>query len=90
MPPAFKTVYQTVREGGWMGMVIDSASGGMGLPEVVGTAVTEFFSGSNVSLCLTIMLTRGAAMMIDNFGTDHEKGLYFEKLLSGEWAGTCA
>ncbi|PWB75217.1 MAG: acyl-CoA dehydrogenase [Holophagae bacterium] len=88
MPPAFKSVYQTVREGGWMGMVIDSASGGMGLPEVVGTAVTEFFSGSNVSLCLTIMLTRGAAMMIDNFGTDHEKGLYFEKLLSGEWAGT--
>jgi len=88
MPPAFKTVYQTVREGGWMGMVIDSASGGMGLPEVVGTAVTEFFSGSNVSLCLTIMLTRGAAMMIDNFGTDHTKKLYFEKLLSGEWTGT--
>jgi hypothetical protein len=88
MPAAFKSVYETVREGGWMGMVIDSASGGMGLPEVVGTAVTEFFSGSNVSLCLTIMLTRGAAMMIDNFGTDHEKGLYFQKLLSGEWAGT--
>jgi alkylation response protein AidB-like acyl-CoA dehydrogenase len=88
MPPAFKPVYDTVREGGWLGMVIPSSSGGMGLPEVVGTAVTEFFSGSNVSLCLTLMLTRGAAMMIDNFGTELAKALYFEKLLTGEWTGT--
>jgi alkylation response protein AidB-like acyl-CoA dehydrogenase len=88
MPPAFKPVYDTVREGGWLGMVIPSASGGMGLPEVVGTAVTEFFSGSNVSLTLTLMLTRGAAMMIDNFGTEQAKKLYFEKLLTGEWTGT--
>ena len=88
MPPSFKSVYDTICEGGWMGMVIPASSGGMGLPEVIGTAVTEFFSGSNVSLCLTVMLTRGAGMMIDNFGTDHEKGLYCGKLISGEWAGT--
>jgi alkylation response protein AidB-like acyl-CoA dehydrogenase len=88
MPAVFKPVYDTVREGGWLGMVIPPSSGGMGLPEVIGTAVTEFFSGANVSLTLTMMLTRGAAMMIDNFGTEQTKALYFEKLLSGEWTGT--
>ena len=88
MPAAFKPVYDTVCEGGWLGMVIPPESGGMGLPEVFGTAVTELFSGANVSLALTIMLTRGAAMMIDNFGTDQVKGLYVNKLVTGEWTGT--
>ncbi len=88
MPAAFKPVYQTVCEGGWLSMAIRPEAGGMGLPEVISTACTEFFSGANVSLCLTLMLTRGAAMMIDHIGTDLTRKLYLDKLVTGEWTGT--
>jgi alkylation response protein AidB-like acyl-CoA dehydrogenase len=88
VPEPFKPVWDTVREGGWIGLLASPEFGGMGLPETVGTAVNEFFSGSNPSLSLTLMLTRGAGTMIANFGTDEQKALYVEKLLSGEWGGT--
>lgn len=88
MPATFKPVYDTVREGGWLAMAIRPEVGGMGLPEVVATACTEFFSGANVSLTLTMMLTRGAAMMIDQAGTDLMRGLFLDKLVTGEWTGT--
>ena len=88
MPDSFKPVYDLICEGGWLGMVVPPESGGMGLPEVIGTAVTEFFSGANVSLTLSIMLTRGTGMMIDNFGSDQVKALFMDKLVTGEWSGT--
>ena len=88
MPDSFKPVYQTIAEGGWIGLLASPDYGGMGLPEVVGTAVTEFFSGANVSLSLTLMLTRGAGAMIEIFGTDEMKQTFVEKIYSGEWAGT--
>jgi hypothetical protein len=88
LPEAFKPVWDTVREGGWIGLLADPEHGGMGLPEVVGTTVNEFFSGANPSLSLTFMLTRGAGTMIANFGTDEHKALFVEKLFSGEWGGT--
>jgi len=88
LPESFKPVYQTVCEGGWIGLLADPEFGGMGLPETVGTAVNEFFNGSNVSLSLTLMLTRGAGAIIEGFGTDEHKALFVEKLYSGEWAGT--
>jgi alkylation response protein AidB-like acyl-CoA dehydrogenase len=88
MPDSFKPVYDTMCEGGWLGMVIRPEAGGMGLPETIGTACTEFFSGANVSLTLTLMLTRGAAMMIDQAGTDLAKRLFVDKLVTGEWTGT--
>jgi alkylation response protein AidB-like acyl-CoA dehydrogenase len=88
LPDSFKPVYQTVTEGGWIGLLADPEFGGMGMPEVVGTAVNEFFSGSNVAFSLTLMLTRGVGHMIAGFGTDEQKQLYVEKVLAGEWGGT--
>jgi len=88
MPPSYKPAYATAAEGGWIGMLASPEWGGLGLPDVVGTAVTEFFSGSNTSLSLTLMLTRGAAALIENFGTLEQKQLFLEKMYSGEWAGT--
>ncbi len=88
VPESFKPAYKTITEGGWIGLLGDPEFGGMGLPDIVGTAVTEFFSGANVSLSLTLMLTRGAGAMIEHFGTDELKQTYVEKIYSGEWAGT--
>ena len=88
LPESFKPVYRTVCEGGWIGLLASPEFGGMGLPDTVGTAVNEFFNGSNVSMSLTLMLTRGAGAMIEGFGTDEQKALFVEKLYSGEWTGT--
>jgi len=88
LPEGFHTAYQTVTEGGWIGLLANPEYGGMGLPELLGTAVNEFFNGSNVAFSLTLMLTRGVGHMIEGFGTDEQKQLYVEKVLSGEWAGT--
>jgi alkylation response protein AidB-like acyl-CoA dehydrogenase len=88
MPESFKPVFETLREGGWIGLLASPEYGGMGLPDVVGTVVNEFFSGANVSLSLTLMLTRGAGAMIENFGTDDQKARFVSKLYSGEWGGT--
>lgn len=88
MPESFKPVYQTIAEGGWIGMLAAPEYGGMGLPDTVGNVVNEFFSGANVSLSLTLMLTRGAGAMIEHFGAEQQKKMFIEKLYSGEWTGT--
>jgi alkylation response protein AidB-like acyl-CoA dehydrogenase len=88
MPESFKPAFQTLSEGGWIGTLAGAEYGGMGLPEVVGTVATELFSGANLSLSLTINLTRGAGAMIESLGTDQLKELYVEKLYAGKYGGT--
>ncbi len=88
VPPSFHPVYQKICEGGWIGCINNPEYGGMGLPHTVGTAINELFFGSNMSLFLTVLLTRGAAYMIEKFGTDEMRQLFCERMYSGQWAGT--
>ncbi|MCP3957184.1 MAG: acyl-CoA dehydrogenase [bacterium] len=88
VPESFKSAYQTVREGGWVGCVSSPEYGGLGLPDLVGAAVNELFAGANLSFSLSSLLTRGTAHLIENFGTDELKATYCERLISGEWTGT--
>jgi len=88
VPECFKAPYKTLAEGGWIGCVSAPEFGGLGMPVVVGTAVNEFFSGANLSLALVLMLTRGASELVEEFGTDEMRGLFCEKLFSGDWTGT--
>ena len=88
MPAAYHPVYSKIREGGWIGCINNPEYGGMGLPHVVGTAINELFFGSNMSLSLTALLTRGAAYIIEKYGTDEMRALFCERLYTGQWAGT--
>ena len=88
MPPSSHGAYQKVCEGGWVGCINNPEYGGMGLPAVVGTGINEFFSGANVSLSLSALLTRGTGYLIEKFGTDEMRQLFCAKMYSGEWAGT--
>jgi alkylation response protein AidB-like acyl-CoA dehydrogenase len=88
LPPSFKGAFETVAEGGWIGMTASPEAGGMGLPDVIGTAVIEFFFGANVSLGTSVTLTSGAGAMIERFADDEQKRLFLEKLYTGQWAGT--
>ena len=88
VPPSFHPVFQKICEGGWIGCINSPKYGGMGLPHTVGSAINELFFGANMSLFLTVLLTRGAAYMIEKYGTDEMRQLFCERMYTGKWAGT--
>ena len=88
LPEGFAEAYRDLASGGWISPTIGPDFGGMGLPESVGTGISEFIMGANTSLGLQVLLIRGAAHLIESFGTDALKATYCERMYSGEWAGT--
>ncbi len=87
-PPGFIQAWKDLGQGGWVSPTSSSEFGGMGLPESVGTAISEFTTGANSSVSLTILLTRGAAHLIESFGSDELKATFCRRMYAGEWAGT--
>ena len=87
-PAAYRGAYRTLAEGGWVGAVCSPELGGLGMPHVVGAAANEFFCGANLGLALSLLLSRGAGELIEEFGDDRLRTWFCEKLYTGEWAGT--
>lgn len=88
LPEGFATAYQDLASGGWISPTMGPTFGGMGLPESVGTGISEYIMGANTSLSLQVLLNRGAAHLIEDFGTDELKDTYCERMYSGVWTGT--
>ena len=87
-PPGFKQAYQQFREAGWPALGGDPEFGGQGLPHALSGMVSEIWNGANMSFCLCPMLTNGALNAIKRHGSEQQKRLYLEKLVSGTWTGT--
>ena len=88
LPEGFAEAFKDLAEGGWIGATMNPEFGGMGLPESVGTGISEYLMGANTALALKAMLTRGSAHLIETFGSDELKATYVEKMYTGEWTGT--
>ena len=88
LPEGFAAAYQDLAAGGWISPTMAPEFGGMGLPESVGTGISEFIMGANTALGLQVLLTRGAAHLIESFGSGPLKAAYCERMYSGEWTGT--
>lgn len=88
LPEGFAGAFQDLASGGWISATMNPEFGGMGLPESVGTGISEFLMGANTALGLKVLLTRGAAHLIETFGSDELKAVYCEKMYTGEWTGT--
>lgn len=86
--PGFDKAYKDLADNGWIGPTASPEFGGMGLPECVGTGISEFIMGANTSLSLTVLLTRGAAHLIESFGSDDLKKRFVEPMITGRWTGT--
>jgi 3-(methylthio)propanoyl-CoA dehydrogenase len=86
--PGFREAYEAFKQGGWQGLAADPGYGGQGLPRAVALAVFETVHSANMSFALLPMLTLAAIEAIDQHGAPHQKALYLEKLVSGEWTGT--
>ncbi len=88
LPEGFAEAFRDLASGGWISATMSAEFGGMGLPESVGTGISEFLMGANTALGLKVLLTRGAANLIETFGSDELKNTFCERMYSGEWTGT--
>ncbi|PVH30556.1 acyl-CoA dehydrogenase [Pararhodobacter oceanensis] len=86
--PGFKSAYQAIAEGGWLGISADPEFGGMGLPQTLNTAMNEMMSGACLALQLCPLLSQGQIEALEHHASDELKALYLPKLTSGAWTGT--
>ncbi len=87
-PDGFKEAYTKFAEGGWNALTCPSEYGGQNLPWALGMAVNEMWQSANLALSLCPLLTQAAIEAIETHGTDDQKKLYLEKIVSGVWTGT--
>jgi alkylation response protein AidB-like acyl-CoA dehydrogenase len=87
-PDGFKEAYTKFAEGGWNALVCPAEFGGQGLPWALGMAVAEMWQSANLALSLCPLLSQAAIEAIEKHGTEEQKKLYLEKLVSGVWTGT--
>lgn len=83
----FTHAYQQYIEAGWNGLTGDADHGGMGMPRVLGAAVTELWNAANMSFALCPLLTASAVDALSHHGSDALKTTYLDKLIAGEWTG---
>jgi alkylation response protein AidB-like acyl-CoA dehydrogenase len=87
-PPGFKEAWDRFVEGGWTTLSAPEEFGGQGLPQIVGTAVTEYLLSANQAFEMYHGLTQGAIASIVVKGSDEQKATYLPDMVSGRWTGT--
>lgn len=88
IPACFHPALDTYYESGFMGIADDPEHGGMGMPVSISTAVMEFACASNYCLGMYPGLSHGAMELVFEFGTEEQKHLFGDKIMTGEWGGT--
>ncbi|AVM73981.1 acyl-CoA dehydrogenase [Magnetospirillum gryphiswaldense] len=86
--PGWQEAWNVLVDGGWNGLPFSPEHGGMGLPNVLNTAVHEMWQAANMAFTLCPMLTQGAVNAVESYGTAEQKALYLPKMVTGEWTGT--
>lgn len=87
-PDGFKEAYAQYVAAGWGGVPFDPAYGGGGFPWLVGIAMQELISSANLSFSMCALLTQGAIDLLTEHGTEEQREVYLQKMVTGEWTGT--
>jgi len=87
-PTGFRAAYQQYVEGGWPSMTQSTEFDGQGLPESLGTVLSEMTGTANWAWAMYPGLSHGAMNTLAAHGTDEQKNAYLKPLISGEWTGT--
>ena len=87
-PEGFREAYAQLVEGGWPALTAAPEHGGQGMPHMVNILFEEMLNGACLAFGLFPGLTRGAYVLLNDFGSDAQKALYGPKLASGEWTGS--
>lgn len=87
-PDSWKNNWRVLGENGWIACTSNPEFGGQGLPLTLGGLVRELFNGANMAMMTYPGLAVGAGHLIENFGTDEDRGLFLENMYTGVWGGT--
>ena len=87
-PPGFKEAWTQFCEAGWPTLTVPEDYGGQGLPQVIGTAVSEYILSANHSFEMYQGLTSGAIASLLVKGSDELKQRYVPNMATGKWTGT--
>jgi alkylation response protein AidB-like acyl-CoA dehydrogenase len=80
-PSSFRNCWSVFKEGGWFALSQNPEYGGQGLPLVVSEAAQEFFMSANFAFACYSGMGAGNGAMIENFGTEEQKRLFFGETL---------
>jgi alkylation response protein AidB-like acyl-CoA dehydrogenase len=87
-PPGFKDAYKQFCEAGWPTLTAPEEYGGQGMPQVVGTAVSEYILSANHAFEMYQGLTSGAIASLLVKASDELKQTYVPNMVTGKWTGT--
>ncbi len=87
-PAGFKDAWDQFVAGGWPGLSAPEEYGGQGLPQLIGTAVSEYLLSANQAFEMYHGLTAGAEASILVKGSEEQKRTYLPNMVSGKWTGT--
>lgn len=84
MPDGFGQAFAQLAEMGWQGLTAPEEHGGMAQNALVAAAVSEIFSGANLSLQMVCNLVPGAISTLFRYGTEAQQSEWIPKLAAGE------
>ena len=87
-PKGFKEAYKQYCELGFAALAADEEFGGQGMPFSLSTVVNEIMGSANWSFSMYTGLSHGAIQTLEHHGTEEQKSIYLEKMVTGEWSGT--
>lgn len=88
VPPSFGPLFHKLQQEGWGTSNIDEAEDAMVMPYILHAMVWEMFNAANPTFGPYIILTSGAADLIQSFGSPKLKELFLAKMMDGSWSGT--
>jgi len=87
-PAGFKEAYSQYVEAGWPSLAHHPELGGQGLPESLGTMLSELSGTANWAWSMYPGLSHGAMNTLQEHGTEAQKQTYLLPLVEGRWTGT--
>lgn len=87
-PKGFKEAYKQFADVGLTSFTCDPQYGGLGMPQVVNTAISEMVSSANLAFGLYPGLSHGVYTAMAAVANEEQKQTYLPKLVSGEWSGS--
>ncbi len=87
-PKSFGPLFHSLQSEGWGTSNIDNSEDAMVLPEMLYAAVWELIAAANPTFMPYVLLTSGAADLIQSYGDEKLKAMFLPKMMDGTWSGT--
>jgi len=88
IPAGMRKALEAYYDAGFLRIADSHDEGGMGMPETIAFSCNEIFTAASLSFFTYPILGHGNATLLRNFGTDGQRSLYLDNILSGRWGGT--